>query len=140
MSTVESWNCAPFCISMWIYRSLFFFFNFLGAITFFLGIVFKPGPFQGSGSGFWPGHLITWVNPYVKKNQNIILVKKKKVNGLQPGFAGSTCWVCCVLSDHDFFYFFFSPAWFQSWVLGWPVGWGFKIIFLDQIQGQLNQI
>jgi hypothetical protein len=62
-------------------------------------IVFKPGPVagpvQGSCSRFWSGHPVARVNPYFLKNQNdVILVKKKtKVNGLHlsfwPGFVGS---------------------------------------------------
>ena len=57
-------------------------------IVFKLGPV--AGPVQDPGSGFWPGHRVGPVNPYLKKIQNnIVLVKKTKVNGLQPGFAGS---------------------------------------------------
>jgi hypothetical protein len=55
----------------------------------------------------------------LKKIQNgVILVKKNKtkktkVNGLQPGFAGSTRRVDRVKPGHDFSYFFFNPARFQ---------------------------
>jgi hypothetical protein len=49
-------------------------------------IVFKPGPVQGPGSGFWPGYR---VNLYFKKNsKRRRFSKKKKVNGLQPGVVG----------------------------------------------------
>ena len=47
-----------------------------------LTIVFKPGPVQGPGSGFWPGHRVLtgsagWI-PILKKIQNgIVLVKNK---------------------------------------------------------------
>jgi hypothetical protein len=54
-------------------------------------IVFKLGPVQGPGSGFWPGHRVGRIIPYLKKIQNgVVLVKKKqkktKINGLQPSF------------------------------------------------------
>jgi hypothetical protein len=49
-----------------------------------------------------------------KKIQNdVILIKK--VNGLQPSFAGSPGQplVGRVTPSHDFSYFFINPAWFQ---------------------------
>jgi hypothetical protein len=50
-------------------------------------IIFKPGPVQGLGSGFWPSHRVGRVNLYFKKIQNgVVLVKKTKVDGLQPSF------------------------------------------------------
>ena len=69
-------------------------------------MVFKPNPVQGSGFGFWPGHQVGQVNLYFKKIQNgVVLVKiKTKVNGLQPGFAGSTG-SAETTPNHDFFYF-----------------------------------
>ena len=81
-----------------------------------VGIVFKPDPVQGSGSGFWPGHRVVRVNLYFKKkSKRRRFSKKKEVNGLQPSFAGSP--------GHDFFYFFFNPARLQprvGRVLNWP--------------------
>jgi hypothetical protein len=74
--------------------------------------------------------------PILKKIQNdVVLVKKTKVNRLQPGFCrviwvtGSTRWVGQVTPGHDFSYFFINPARFQprvSWVPGRPAGPGFK--------------
>ena len=50
-------------------------------------IVFKPGPVQGSGSGSPGFERVARVNPYfIKKNQNDVILVKKKVNELQPGF------------------------------------------------------
>jgi hypothetical protein len=51
--------------------------------------------------------------PIFLKNQNDIVLVKKKINGLQPDFVGSTRQVSRVTPGHDFFYFFFNPAWFQ---------------------------
>ena len=48
-------------------------------------IVFRPGPVQDPGSGFWLGHRVARVNCFLK-NQNDIVLVKKKINGLQPGF------------------------------------------------------
>jgi hypothetical protein len=56
-----------------------------------LGFRFWPGRLgqfffkvQGTGSGFWPGRL---GQIFFKKNQNdAVLVKKTKINGLQWGF------------------------------------------------------
>jgi len=86
-------------------------------------IIFKPGPVQGPGSGFWLVHQVGWVNPYLKKNSKRRRFSKKKVIGLQPsfwpGFAGSTessgqpRRVGRVTSGHDFSYIFINPAWFQ---------------------------
>jgi hypothetical protein len=61
-------------------------------------IVFKPGPVQGPGSGFWPGQSL-----FLKKIQNGVVLVKKKINGLQPGFVGST-----ESPGYDFFYFLSS--------------------------------
>ena len=76
-------------------------------------IVFKPGPVQGSGSGSPGFERVTRVNPYfIKKNQNdVILVKKKKSQRVATGFFTR---FCRVTPGHDFSYFFFNPAWFQS--------------------------
>jgi len=52
-------------------------------------IVFKPGPVQGPSFGFWPGHRVSRVNLYLKKNSKRRRFSKKKVNGLQSGFARS---------------------------------------------------
>jgi hypothetical protein len=90
-------------------------------------IVFKPGPMAGSvqdrGSGFWPGHRVSRVNPYLKKNSKRRHFSKKKVNGLQPGFDQ-------VLPGHTgswVFLFFFNPARFKprvGRVPGRPAGPG----------------
>jgi hypothetical protein len=52
------------------------------------------------------------VNPNFKKKlkRHCFSKKKTKINGLQPDFVGSTR---RVTPGHDFFYFFFNPAWFQ---------------------------
>jgi len=43
-----------------------------------LTIVLRPGPVQGPGSGFWPGHQVGRVNSFYFLNQNnVVLVKKK---------------------------------------------------------------
>ena len=106
-------------------------------------IIFKPslvaGSVQDPGSGFWPGRPDQSL--ILKKIQNgVVLVKKKtKVNGLQPGFDGST-----ESPGPDFFYFFISPAWFQSRVgriSGWPAEPGVKTrcnIQMGQIFPQLD--
>jgi len=49
---------------------LFYFFNNL--VSEFSGechvtIVLRPGPVQGPGSGFWPGHLVSRVSFFKKK-------------------------------------------------------------------------
>jgi hypothetical protein len=49
-----------------------------------------------------------------KSKQRRFSKKKTKVNGLQPGFAGSTRRVSQVTPDHDFSYFFFNLTWFQQ--------------------------
>jgi hypothetical protein len=49
----------------------------------------------------------------LKKIQNDVVLVKKKVNGLQLGFAGLTCQVGWVTPGHDFSYFFFNPARFH---------------------------
>ena len=60
--------------------------------SFFVVIirVFKPGsvvnPVQGPSSGLWPGYQVVRVNSDFFKNKNDIILVKKKVNGLQPGF------------------------------------------------------
>jgi len=101
------WNVADTCYSLssdaksWILKKL--------PIT----IVFKPGPVQGPRSGFRPGHR---VNLYFKKNSKRRRFSKKtktKVNGLQPGFAGSTRRVGRVTSGHGLSYFLINPARFQ---------------------------
>jgi hypothetical protein len=43
-----------------------------------VGIVFKPDPVQGSGSGFWPGHRVVRVNLYFKKKSKRRRFSKKK--------------------------------------------------------------
>jgi len=51
--------------------------------------VLRPGPVQGSGFRFWPGHQVWPGRPgqFFKKNQNdVVLVKKNKKNKSQ--------WVC----------------------------------------------
>jgi len=54
--------------------------------------VFKPGPVQGPGSGFWPGRPGQFL--FLKNSKRRHFSKKTKVNELQPGFlpgfAGST--------------------------------------------------
>ena len=53
-----------------------------------LSIVLKPGPVAGPvkdpGSGFWPGQFF-----FLKNQNNVVLVKKQKSTGLQPGLASS---------------------------------------------------
>jgi hypothetical protein len=52
-----------------------------------LRIVFKPGPVQGPGFGFWPGRWVGRVNLYFKKIQNgVVLVKKQKSTGCNQVF------------------------------------------------------
>ena len=41
-------------------------------------MVFKPDPVQDSGFGFWPGHRVGRVNPYLKKNSKQLRFSKKK--------------------------------------------------------------
>jgi hypothetical protein len=68
------------------------------------------------------------------KNQNdVVLVKKTKVNRLPPGLAGSTYRVNWVTSSFFFSYFFFNPARFQPQVsrLGWA---GFQTMHSNQSQ------
>ena len=55
-------------------------------------IVFRPGPIQGLGSGFWPDHRVARINFFLNQN-DVILVKKIKVNGLQLNFWPSRYWV-----------------------------------------------
>jgi hypothetical protein len=92
---------------------------------------FKPGPVQGPGSGFWPGHRVDRVNFYFKKIQNdIVLVKKKTSQRVATGFltgfcrvTGSACRVGRVTPGHDFSNFFINPVRFQlriGRVPGWP--------------------
>jgi hypothetical protein len=84
-------------------------------------------------TGFGPGRRVGQVNLYFKKNSKRRYFSKKnktkktKVNGLQPGFAGSTRRVDWVKPGHDFSYFFFNPARFQprvGRVPSQPVGSG----------------
>ena len=91
-------------------------------------IVFKPGPVagpvQGSCSRFWSGHPVARVNSYFLKNQNdVILVKKKqKSTGCNWVFDRVLSGHRVTLS-HDFSYFFCNPAWFQpqvSWIPSRP--------------------
>jgi len=81
----------------------------------FTSIVFRSRPVQGPGSGFWSSHRVGRVN-FLNQN-DVILVKKTKVNGLQSGFwsslAGSP--------DHTGFFlilFFLQPDPVPA--LGWP--------------------
>jgi len=65
--------------------------------------------------------------PIFKKIQNgIILAKKTKVNGLQPGFARSTRRVGRVTPGHDFFYFFINSTQFQPQIDRIPGQAGFQ--------------
>jgi hypothetical protein len=71
------------------------------------------------------------------KNQNdVVLVKKTKVNRLPPGLVGSTYRVNWVTSSFFFSYFFFNPARFQpqvSRVQVDPLGWaGFQTMHSNQ--------
>jgi len=92
-------------------------------------IVFKPGPVaglvQGSCSRFWSGHPVARVNPYFLKNQNdVILVKKKKQKSTGCNWVFDRVLLGHrVTLSHDFSYFFCNPAWFQpqvSWIPSRP--------------------
>jgi len=68
-----------------------YYFNIFPGEKYFKKHSFKPGLVQGPGSGFWSGRWVGRVNPYFKKNsKRCRFSKKTKVNGLQPGFVGST--------------------------------------------------
>jgi len=97
--------------------------------------VLRPGPVQGSGSGFWPGHRVWPGRPgqfFKKKNQNdVVLVKKKtKANG----FVTGSCQVSRVTGStrrvtpgFSFPRFFVNPARFRprvGRVPGRPAGPG----------------
>jgi hypothetical protein len=58
--------------------------------------VFEPGPVQGPGSGFWPGHRVLAGSagsiPILKKIQNgVVLVKKKKSQRVATRFLTGFC-------------------------------------------------
>ena len=78
-----------------------------------LSIVFKSGPVQDRGSGFWPDHPGQFL--FFKKYQNgVVLVKETKINELQPGFwpgfaeSIESYWIMI------FFYFFLTRPGFNS--------------------------
>jgi len=76
-------------------------------------IVFISGSIQDSDSGFWPGHLISAGSIILKKNQNdIVQLKKTKINGLQPSF-GPGQPGHRVVSSFSFLCFSFNLARFQ---------------------------
>jgi hypothetical protein len=69
-------------------------------------IVFRPGPVQDPGSGFWLGHRVARVNCFLKNQNDIVLVKKKST-GCNRVFDRS----CRVVGSHQVFS---SPVFFQS--------------------------
>jgi hypothetical protein len=87
-------------------------------------IVFRPGPIQGLGSGFWPDHRVARIN-FFKKSKRRHFSKKTKVNGLQLNFWPGRL---VNLPDHTKFFFplfFFNPTCFQSWI-GSILDWSIK--------------
>jgi len=60
--------------------------NLLMSMCLLYIIVFRPGPVQGPCSGFWPGHWVARVNCFFSNQNDVVLVKKTKGNGLQSGF------------------------------------------------------
>ena len=80
-------------------------------LSILLSIVFRPGPVQGSGSGFWPGHLVARVNSFFFFKLERCRFSKKKIKN-QRIATGS----CRVTQSFSFSYFFFNPTRFQPWV------------------------
>jgi hypothetical protein len=83
-----------------------------------VNIVFKPGPVQAPGSRFWWVHRVVRANFFLKKQNDVVLVKKKyKSQRLTTKFlTGSTG----SLGHTRFFflYFFFQPC--PVLVPDWP--------------------
>jgi len=95
------------------------------------------GPVQDPGSGFWPGHRVGPVNPYLKKIQNnIVLVKKQKSTGCNRVLQGHR--VGRVTLGHDFSYFFINPARFQPQV-DHRAGPGFKTMVKTVVEIEVEQ-
>jgi hypothetical protein len=66
---------------------------------------FRPGPVQGPGSGFWPGHRIVQVDFFFKK------IKTTSFDQVLSGQPGRR-----VTPGFSFPCFFFNPARFQPLV------------------------
>jgi hypothetical protein len=71
-------------------------------------IVFRPGPVQGPGSGFWPGHRVARVNFFKSKRRRF-----SKKNKSQPVATRFLTESCRVTPSYSFPYFFFNLARFQ---------------------------
>ena len=95
-------------------------------------IVFRPGPVQDPGSGFWLGHRVARVNCFLKNQNDIILEKKNQrvATGFLTGLAESP--------GHTGFFlplFFFNPVRFQIRVS--PLGWAG---FVSKVWRQLSYV
>ena len=89
---------------------IFYFSLYLIFLSFYHSFQTRPGPRPG---GFWPGHR---VNYFFKSKRRYFCKKKTKVNGLQPGLAGSTGSLRQLAGSRWVFpspIFFFNPARFH---------------------------
>jgi hypothetical protein len=79
-------------------------------------IVLRPGPVQGSGFGFWLGHLVWPGRPgqfFLKKSKQRHFSKKKSQRVCNRVLTGSTCRVSRVTLGFSFLCFFFNPPPFR---------------------------
>ena len=87
-------------------------------------IVFRPGPIQGLGSGFWPDHRVARINFFLKSKRCYFSKKNKSqlvATEFLTGSSGQPTGSHWVFSSPVFF---FNPTYFQSWIdsiLDWSI-------------------